>query len=200
MPRFMRLLLLALASLILSFGALAAPASADQVDRILQDCQDGQLDRDYSAKDINRAKRDIPTDIDEYTDCRDTLNRARLDSANSPSGARSGGESDGSAGAGASSTGGGAAPGGIDGRRSSLINPLTDEEKRAVAEATESGPDDGVAVAGSEIRPDSAGLVPASSEGGVPATVIFVLALLGLGAIGAAVTRFRRDGLLRRGA
>jgi hypothetical protein len=57
---------------------LAAPqaASADY-HAVIRDCtQDGQLDHHYSQHELDQARHHIPSDVDEYTDCRDAINSA----------------------------------------------------------------------------------------------------------------------------
>ena len=68
--------LLTLSGLIL---LLAAPtASAGVREKILRECQDGRITGDYTPKQLRDARKHIPTDIDEYSDCRDVLARAAL--------------------------------------------------------------------------------------------------------------------------
>jgi hypothetical protein len=57
--------------------ALPATASADYRD-VIRDCaEDGRLDRSYSDGDLRRAEDNLPTDVDEYTDCREVIRAAR---------------------------------------------------------------------------------------------------------------------------
>ena len=66
--------LLTLSGLIL---LLAAPtASAGVREKILRECQDGRITGNYTPAQLRDARKHIPTDIDEYSDCRDVL-RAR---------------------------------------------------------------------------------------------------------------------------
>src|ERR687885_2621229 len=94
------LLRLALASCV---GAVllttASPALAGTREKILQECQDGRLTGHYSAKEIRDARDHIPTDIDQYSDCRDVLSRALA-------GLTGGGGAGGTGGAGGSGGGG----------------------------------------------------------------------------------------------
>src|SRR6185437_6653261 len=51
-----------------------AQASPQQV---IRDCaQDGKLDHHYSLSDLKNALKKLPTDVDEYTNCRDVINQA----------------------------------------------------------------------------------------------------------------------------
>src|SRR3954463_13196011 len=46
---------------------------------VINDCTlDGRLSKKYSQKEYAQALGDIPTDVDEYTDCRDVIRRAQL--------------------------------------------------------------------------------------------------------------------------
>ena len=68
--------LLTLSGLIL---LLAAPtASAGVREKILRECQDGRISGNYTPAQLRDARKHIPTDIDEYSDCRDVLARASL--------------------------------------------------------------------------------------------------------------------------
>ncbi|MCW3012255.1 MAG: hypothetical protein JWO90_2659, partial [Solirubrobacterales bacterium] len=65
-----------------TLAALATPSAAlaDSSD-VIRDCQDGKIDGTYSQKEFSSALRNIPTDVDEYTDCRDVIRRAQLGAA-----------------------------------------------------------------------------------------------------------------------
>jgi hypothetical protein len=55
---------------------LPAAARADGSD-VIRDCaQDGQLNKHYSQKELQDAERNLPSDIDEYTDCRQVIRNA----------------------------------------------------------------------------------------------------------------------------
>jgi uncharacterized membrane protein YgcG len=82
---------------------------------LIRDCQDGTISGRYSAKDFTRALRDIPTDVDEYTDCRDVIRRAQLGAAGG-GGSTGGGGSAGGGDAGAAGGGAGSPGGGGEGR------------------------------------------------------------------------------------
>ncbi|HEX8064941.1 MAG TPA: hypothetical protein VF520_00290 [Thermoleophilaceae bacterium] len=66
------LLLAAMASL-----AVPAPAAASSKD-VIKDCyEDGKLDGSYSRQDLKEAEEDLPSDVDEYSDCRSVIRAAR---------------------------------------------------------------------------------------------------------------------------
>ena len=57
----------------LSVLALPAPAFAS-ADQVIRDCaEDGKLDRNYSNAELRRARDNLPSDLDEYSDCRDVI-------------------------------------------------------------------------------------------------------------------------------
>src|SRR4051794_27590327 len=120
------LLRLALASCVVAvLLTTAAPALAGTREKILQECQDGRLSGDYTAKEIRDARNHIPTDIDQYSDCRDVLARALASRAGGGGGAGGGGAG------GLGGTGGGG-----DG---AVLTPSTEADNSAIREAQTSG-------------------------------------------------------------
>src|SRR5919197_2805342 len=87
---------------------LLVPATAHASGRaVIRDCtDDGKLEKTYSQKDYRDALANLPTDVDEYTDCRDVIRRAQLGGAAGGAGGGNGGP--GAPGGG--SGGGGATP------------------------------------------------------------------------------------------
>jgi hypothetical protein len=60
--------------------ALAVPAvsSAKGGQEVIRDCaEDGDLDGDYSQEELDQASENMPSDISEYSTCRDVIERAR---------------------------------------------------------------------------------------------------------------------------
>jgi hypothetical protein len=58
---------------VLALLALPTPAFAS-ADQVIRDCaQDGKLDRKYSNAELRRARNNMPSDLDEYSDCRDVI-------------------------------------------------------------------------------------------------------------------------------
>ena len=83
-----------LAALLLCLFVLPASARAGSSSALVQDCRDGHIDGGYSVAQLQQAQRDLPTDVDEYTDCRDVLHTAQVKAASrraSAAGARGGG-------------------------------------------------------------------------------------------------------------
>jgi hypothetical protein len=57
--------------------AVAAPALADS-DDVIRDCyDDGKLDGSYSQDELDEAEDDLPSDVDEYSDCRSVIASAQ---------------------------------------------------------------------------------------------------------------------------
>jgi hypothetical protein len=176
------------AALVLAAAPPAAHASAMDV---IRDCsEDGSLDGRYSQDELSGALDQLPSDLDEYTDCRSVIRAAQL------AGAKSGG-----------------------GRKKSVVDkvdataaPNRGEQQR-LAHAGERG---SVRIGGRVVEPGASGAPLATAGLGteLPTVVLLVLGLLGVamaaGAVyavqrrwpeawqsaGAAVTRFRK-GVMR---
>ena len=68
----------ALILLVLALAVSAAPAYGS-AGAVIRDCSaDGVLDKHYSHGDLSRALDQLPSDLDEYTDCRSVIRRAQL--------------------------------------------------------------------------------------------------------------------------
>jgi hypothetical protein len=172
------LLRLALASCVAAvLLTTASPALAGTREKILQECQDGRLSGDYTAKEIRDARNNIPTDIDQYSDCRDVLARALA------------GKAGGGGGAGGGAGGGGGLGG--SGGSGPLLTPSSEADNSAIREAQTSGGKP-VEVGGSPVAPGVAGFATGAPRTGLPAGVIAVLVLLGLGALASAAPLARR--------
>jgi hypothetical protein len=179
------LLRLALASCVAAvLLATASPALAGTREKILQECQDGRLTGDYTSKEIRDARNHIPTDIDQYSDCRDVLGRALADRAG-------GGGGGGGGGAGGGGAGGGAGGGGGGGASAPLLTPSSPADTTAIqqAQAGGSGP---VQIGDASVAPGAAGLAAGAPRTGMPVAVIVVLALLALAALAALAPAARR--------
>jgi hypothetical protein len=175
------LLRLALASCVAAVLLTAAsPAlAAGTRQKILQECQDGRLSGDYTAKEIRDARNHIPTDIDQYSDCRDVLARALA--------SRAGGGGGGAGGA----AGGGGGLGGTGGGDGPLLTPETPADSSAIAKAQTDG-DKPVEVGGTPIAPGATGFAAGAPRTSLPARIIAVLVLLGIAALAAAAPLVRR--------
>ena len=60
-------------------GCLLLPAAAwASGEAVIKDCtDDGVIQGHYSQQDYKNALANLPTDVDEYTDCRDVIKRAQ---------------------------------------------------------------------------------------------------------------------------
>ncbi len=170
--------LLMLSGLILLLAA--PPASAQGVrEKILRECQEGRITGDYTPKQLRDARNHIPTDIDEYSDCRDVLSQAALTG-------RGGGGGEGTN-----------APGGVrpdDGR-----SPLTPSDPVENAELSNARLNsDAQSVGEQSIIPGAAGFDAAAERHGLPTSVLVVLILLGLCAAVATYASVRRRVITRK--
>ncbi len=175
--------LLTLSGLIL---LLAAPtASAGVREKILRECQDGRITGNYTPGQLRDARKNIPTDIDEYSDCRDVLARAALTGRSTGNGGGGGG---------GTAAPGGVLPGGGDGNR--VVASGKTEEKDLV-DALKSAPG-GADVAGEHLVPGASGLATDAARHGLPASLLTALILIGLCALAAAAPAVRRRVIARR--
>jgi hypothetical protein len=179
----MHVLRLSLLITIVALLALPAVAAASP-SQIYDDCQDnGRLDKTYPTGDYRKALKNMPEDLDEYTDCRDLV-RAGLAGLNSSGG--NGSNAGGTSGAGGSGggssnpdipqgNGAGSIPLGPDGKP---LNPEIDARPDEKAELN-------AARTGETIRPTSAGVRPGEPNSDLPGPLIAVLILAGLAAAAA---------------
>jgi hypothetical protein len=171
------------------FLLLAAPtASAGVREKILRECQEGRITGDYTPGQLRDARKNIPTDIDEYSDCRDVLARAAL------SGRSSGGGGNGGTGGGGTAAPGGVLPGGGNGE---LTYANGKGEEKDLVDALESAPG-GADVGGEHLVPGASGLAADAARHGLPTTLLTALVLIGLCALAAAAPAVRRRVIARR--
>ena len=174
------------------FLLLAAPvASAGTREKILRECQEGRITGNYTPAQLRDARKNIPTDIDEYSDCRDVLGRASLSGRSGGSG---GGGGDGAPGASATSANNAATSGG-DGHVG-ITQPANKREEKALKNALERPPT--AAVDGERIVPGASGFAADAARHGLPTTLLIVLILLGACALAAAAPAVRRRVIGRR--
>jgi hypothetical protein len=148
------------ATLVSPAVALASPQ------QVIRDCaQDGKLDHHYSLSDLKNAEKKLPTDVDEYTNCRDVINQAEVQG--------SGGNSHGSAhGAG---VGGGGSGGGGSAASPSDVRALNNAKAGG-------GKPPSLSLHGEKVVPGTGGVFrTAGAANDVPMPVL--LALIALGAL-----------------
>jgi hypothetical protein len=83
MRMHLRTSLVLLAVLLLGLPAAARASGSD----VIRDCaDDGKLDKQYTQKELQDAERNLPSDIDEYTDCRQAIRSAMHGGSGNPGG------------------------------------------------------------------------------------------------------------------
>lgn len=152
-----------------AFGMASASALASP-EAVIRDCaKDGTLNHHYSLSDLKKALKKLPTDVDEYTNCRDVINQAETQSGG---GGPHGPGGSGVGGSGGGGTGGGAAPSAADTR---ALNSAIHSNGSAPT----------LSLGGRKVVPGSGGLFKtASATGSLPVPVL--LALIAVAALTAA--------------
>jgi hypothetical protein len=178
-------------------------AHAGDWEKILRDCNDDSiLQGTYSVSDLREARSNIPTDTDEYGDCRDVLTRAISAGASktptpTPTPTPSAGGGTGSGGDSSGGASGGTAGGGTGAGRPSASPTSTpdgatsQQQQDAAVLAAPSSPQDKQAVDAAladgerQIRreliarsPDQDRLAASVGRNGLPTTMIAVLVLI----------------------
>jgi hypothetical protein len=163
----------------LALVVVPAPAMAS-ANQVLRDCiRDGKLDGKYSNAELRKARDNLPSDSDEYSDCSEIIASAIKGGSNRGSGA-------GSPGVGATDPAGEAAA------RTQDTGDLA-----AIANSKDAP---AVDVGGTSLAPDSSGFFNlAGAANQVPLPLMIALVLLALFAIasGAAALRERVPALAR---
>jgi hypothetical protein len=196
------------AVLLAAATALAVPSAAHASgSAVIKDCiNNGHLTKSYSAKDYADALKSIPTDVAEYSDCADIIQRAQLSagrksssgssSSSTTGGGGGGGTSSGGGGGGTTSGGGGGTGGGSTaggGASAGAAPPTTADQALQTASAQEKAAIDAarngadavpVDVAGAPISPQDLKSTDLSSLNTVPTPMLIVLGLLALAFVG----------------
>lgn len=186
---------------VLALGLLPPAAAMAGGTSVVADCaDDGRLDRKYTPAEYADALKNIPTDVDEYTDCRDVIRRGQLGLGGGSGsgdggggGSTAGGGTTGAGGTGGTAGGDAGAPGGTGsglGDYDAALAGATPAE-RASVDAAVRGSQAGVQIGGRELRPAALGDGELSSLNSLPTPFALVLLLLGLGAVAAAVPPIR---------
>jgi hypothetical protein len=183
----MRRLLTALTILCL---AVPAAASADSsVTKLLRDaCRDEHIDGTYTHAQYTKALEQLAADSDEYTGCREVLQRGRL--AALGAGKRRGGSGGSTAAGGGTAGGSGSSGGGSSGSsgasRAGNADPLasaTPAQRKALAQVAKSAKP--VDIGGELVQPGALGLGELSGAGrNVPAPLVALICLLAASALG----------------
>jgi|SRR5215212_5420418 len=170
---------------LLSLLAIAPTAEAAGTTQILRDCaDDGVLQGHYTSAELRKAREHIPTDTDQYTDCRDVLSRALARTAGGGSSSSSAAGGGGGGGGGSGSTGSGQA-----------LSPSTPEDRKALDQALREGQKP-IDVGGEPVVPGAAGFAAAAPRNDLPGTLIVLLALLGAATLAMLLPQARRASAL----
>jgi hypothetical protein len=168
MRRLLRHLPLAAA---LALLALPAPAFAS-ADQAIRDCAfDEDLDRRYSNKELREAADNLPSDLAEYSDCREVLLGAV---------------------SGSSDKSGGAGSPGIGGSDPVAETAAQADDQADLAAVTGSDDSPRVDVGGTSLKPDSSGFFGLGNAANkVPLPLMIALLLLGVMALASGVGGLR---------
>jgi hypothetical protein len=182
-----------LLALLITFTLVpAATALAGSGTAVIRDCtDDGVLEGHYTQKQLRDALSSIPSDVDEYTNCREVIRRAALAAAGG--GGKGGGGST-SSGSGGGEFGGFTAPqAGTDPLKSASA-----QERAAVSKATQEGGNalrlfdaNGKPIGGALIKPSQVARRTGPGTTDVPTPLLIVAVLLALAALAAAAPTFR---------
>jgi hypothetical protein len=153
---------------------LALPANAfASADQVIRDCaRDGKLDHSYSNSELRKARNNLPSDLDEYSDCRDVIASAIKGGSDRGLGA-------GSPGVAATDPAGEAAA-------------QAQDQNDLAAIATGKGEKPSVNVGGRKLEPDSSGFFKTGGAANeVPLPLLLALILLSLFALASALGAVR---------
>jgi hypothetical protein len=171
--------------------------------KVIRDCtDDGRLQGHYTQKELREALSSLPSDIDEYTDCRNVIRRAAFGGAGRGGGGGKGSSGGGGGGGAAGGEfggfgGSGSGSGGAGGAAPDPVASATPAERKALDAATTSGGPVRFSD-GSLIQP---GVVTRrSSATDVPTPLVAVAVLLALVALAAFAPTLRSRVLARRDA
>jgi hypothetical protein len=166
--------------------ALAVPAAAfGSSDAVIRDCAaDGDLDQHYSNSDLDKAEKNLPSDLDEYSDCREVIAGAKT------SGSDSGGAGGGGGGGGTGHSGSGG--GGASSAGAAEI-AARQNDKAQLDQLTRSGDKPRLDIGGRTVEPGSNGLFDLSSaSNGLPLPLLLALIAVGLLTAGGVLYGLRR--------
>jgi hypothetical protein len=174
-------------TLLLAFLLPAATAGASSR-QVIRDCTDnGTVDSYHSQSDYQGALTSMPSDVDEYTDCRRLIEAAKRRDARRPDPGTSGGGSGGSGGSGGNI-------GSFNTGTPAPANNVPASPAEAAALGVAGAQTAPVAVAGEPITPGGSGVTEAALRHALPGPLLVVLILFGLGALATTLTGARGRG------
>jgi hypothetical protein len=143
-----------LALVLLALACLTATAHADVGEKIIERCTHGQSLSGFSQQAYRRALQELPTEVEEYSDCGNLIRHAQLAAAGGQ-----GGSSGGSAGA------------------TAVVTPLSSGDRRSLKRLGNGGAVP-LHVGGTLVRPGVVHPSVASAFSSLPAPLLAVLAFL----------------------
>jgi len=159
------------ASVMLLVLCTAGPARADVGEQIIQRCTHGQSISGFSQQDYRRALQELPSEVEEYSDCGSLIRRAQLSAA-----------------------GGGAT--GSPGEAAAAL-PLTTSERANLARVPHTG-GSGLRVGGQIVHPGVVHANIASAVSTLPTPLLATLAFLLACALAQAAGKVREGVRARR--
>jgi hypothetical protein len=175
--------------------ALAVPALAyASAESVIRDCADnGKLDHHYSNSDLQNAEKNLPSDLDEYSDCRSVIGGAITGGSDKGGGRHGGGGGPSHA---AALHKGSKSPAAAAAAETAARN----QDKAALDALTGSGAKPRLNIAGKPVEPGGNGLFNlASASHGLPLPLLLSLIALGvLAAVGGLYVLRRRVPALAR--
>jgi hypothetical protein len=180
--------------------ALIAPASSHaSPGAVIRDCaDDGRLQGHYSPSDLRRAQSELPSDLNEYSDCASVIANAVSGASGNRGGGSGGG---GHAGGGGGSAGGGGAAGGGGGHAAGGASSAGHNRAAApglTIDRSVPGPKINakkptLTIDGQRVSPGGNGLFNLSSAAdGLPAPLLVALIAVAIAALGGAGYALRR--------
>ena len=178
-----------LTALIIACLAAPAAAAADSgaTKLVIDACRDEHIDGTYTQAQYKKALEQIPSDSDEYTACRDVLERGRLAALGNKH--KSGGGGGGNAAGGGTGSSGGSGGGSSSGTSGASPAPAADPlatatpaQKKALAKAGQSAQP--VDIGGKLVKPGDLGVGALAGSGhSIPTTLTALIALLAASAL-----------------
>jgi hypothetical protein len=162
---------------VVALCALAAPAAQASYQDVIKDCaQDGKLDKKYSDAELIKAKKKLPADVNEYSDCREVIGAA-IGGAG-----RSGGNG-----------GGGGSSGGSDTGGPPAAQAARAQDKHDLAKIAHGASKPKVKVGDQTVTPGKNGLFStASAENGLPLPLLLALIAMAIVALGGGLYALRK--------
>ncbi|MEA2445658.1 MAG: hypothetical protein QOJ12_2950 [Thermoleophilales bacterium] len=167
-----------LATMLVVLIALPTFAYAARGNDVIRDCQDdGHIDGHYTQQDYADAQNNLPSDIDQYSDCRDAIKQAQA------GGAGGGSNAGGGAGGGGGTNGTGGSP------KPHAGNPALETKSGAYApnQADKAAYDQARTQAATEATlpgglaiPAAGDFKPAGATNSIPLPVLLALVAVGL--------------------